>query len=221
MQSTLFMEDLKTHLKDISEIRTMMERSTKFISLSGLSGVSAGICALIGAGFAWSWLSARGWESGEPFHAGEYLYAMRGVEWDFVKFFVLNAGLTLVASLGLAMLFSVRLAKKRNLPIWNKTALNLGISIMIPLVAGGLLCLIQLWHGVYGWVASTTLIFYAMALLNASKFTLPEIRWLGISELVLGLACALMPGYGLHFWALGFGLLHILYGIIMYVRYER
>ncbi|MCB9235328.1 MAG: hypothetical protein H6581_26980 [Bacteroidia bacterium] len=215
------MEDLKSHLKDISEIRTLMERSTKFLSLSGLSGVSAGICALVGAGVAWNWLTARGWHADEAFSAGTYLYALRGLEWDFVQFFFLDAGLTLVLALATAMFFSLRMARKKGLPIWNKTALNLGINMAIPLVAGGLLCLIQLYHGVFGWIASTTLLFYGMALLNASKYTLPEIRWLGVSEIALGLACAFLPGYGLHFWAIGFGLLHIVYGIVMYMRYER
>ena len=96
--------------------------------------------------------------------------------------------------------------------IWN---------MMVPLAAGGIFCFIQVWKGSVIWISSTTLIFYGMALLNASKFTLKEIRWLGISEIVLGLICAAWVGAGLLCWAIGFGILHILYGIIMYFKYER
>lgn len=39
----------KNHIQDLAEIRAIMQRSTKFFSLSGLAGVSAGVFALIGA----------------------------------------------------------------------------------------------------------------------------------------------------------------------------
>jgi len=68
-------------------------------------------------------------------------------------------------------------------------------------------------------VAPLTLIFYGLALVNASKYTLSEIRSFGIAEIVLGLIAMAFIGYGLLFWAIGFGLLHIIYGIIMHVRY--
>jgi hypothetical protein len=94
------------------------------------------------------------------------------------------------------------------------------INLSIPLVAGGLYCLILLNYGWFGMIAPTTLIFYGLALLNASKYTLEEIRWLGISEIVLGLIGCFFIGYGITLWVLGFGILHIIYGLVMYVRYE-
>ena len=39
--------------EDLQAIREIMERSSKFLSLSGLSGIFAGVCALIGAAIAW------------------------------------------------------------------------------------------------------------------------------------------------------------------------
>jgi hypothetical protein len=39
--------------EDIQAIREIMERSSKFLSLSGLAGIFAGVCALIGAAVAW------------------------------------------------------------------------------------------------------------------------------------------------------------------------
>ena len=206
------MEDIKGHLKDIQEMRAMMERNSKFLSLSGLSGVSAGLYALIGAVAAW-------------------LYAGRSLDYihtpilhthsELMNFLALDASLVMVFAVGLAALFSRRMAKKKNLPLWTPSSKLLLINLLIPLVAGGAFCLILLSHGVIALIPAGMLLFYGMALLNASKFTLPEMRYLAITELVLGLACALWIGHGLIFWALGFGVAHIVYGAVMYIKYER
>ncbi|MGE5429024.1 MAG: hypothetical protein ACM3O8_14110, partial [Methylococcaceae bacterium] len=65
------------------------------------------------------------------------------------------------------------------------------------------------------------LIFYGLALVNAGKFTLSEVHYLGITEIVLGLMAAVFINWGLLFWALGFGVMHIVYGMMMYYKYER
>lgn len=205
------MSELKERLKDISEIRNLMEKSSKFLSLSGLAGIGAGFVALIGAAAAWYYLDGN---PGNP-----YLGNINAA--DFLSFFFLDAGLTLLSALGIAAFFSIRFAKKKGLPLWNKTARYMLIDLAIPLVCGLAFALIQLYHGKYLWVAGTTLIFYGLALLNASKYTLKEIRYLGVSELIVGLLSCIWVGYGLYFWAVGFGLLHMVYGAVMYFKYER
>ena len=206
------MEDIKEHLKDISEIRPMMERNSKFLSLSGLSGVSAGVCALVGAAVAAVYM-------GPTF---EFLRQQIPVNRnDVYAFFGLDAGLVAIFAIGLAALFSRRMAKKKNLPLWNGTSKLLLINLLIPLVTGGAFCLILLWHESFTYIPAAMLLFYGMALLNASKFTLPEMRYLAITELVLGLICAIWVWYSLIFWALGFGVAHIAYGAWMYFKYER
>ncbi|HMI66070.1 MAG TPA: hypothetical protein VK517_08550, partial [Cyclobacteriaceae bacterium] len=72
----------------------------------------------------------------------------------------------------------------------------------------------------FGIVAPSFLIFYGLALINASPNLYEEIRYLGYSEILLGLLCAVLPNYGLLFWAIGFGLFHILYGAVMYKKYD-
>ena len=214
------MEEIQNHLKDISAIRSMMEKSTKFISLSGLSGIAVGIVALLGVAAAMWFLPDL--ELVSTLDQRRYqIFAGQDLNWEFVIFFFADGIAVLVTALLLASFFSIRLARKRNLPVWNKVAWSMIWNMMIPLAAGGLFCLIQVYHGSVIWISSTTLIFYGLALLNGSKFTLNEIRWLGISEILLGLICAIWVGAGLLFWAIGFGVLHILYGIIMYFRYER
>lgn len=213
------MEDHKAHLEQLSEIRSLMDRSSRFLSLSGLSGVFAGIFALIGAGVAYFYLAVDGGQR----HYYEYLidgstgeYAM-----DFVTFFFLDACSVLLLSLIAGVIFTARRAKKKGQTIWDPVALRMLANLAIPLVAGGIFCFILLFHGAVGLIAPCTLIFYGLALLNASKYTLNDIRWLGISEIILGLASAWFIGYGLIFWAIGFGVLHIIYGSVMYFKYER
>lgn len=209
------MSEYKDHLQDLSEIRTMMERSTKFISLSGLSGVGAGIVALIGAYIAYQFLEAEGLYGN--LRSREYklvtmrqLYTLAG----------LAIGIMTVAG-GVASFFSIRMAKRKGLPIWNKSAKRLMLNMLIPLTAGGIFCLLLAWHGYGAITAPATLVFYGLALYHAGQFTLVEIRYLGLSEVVLGLIGSTMLGYGLIFWVIGFGLLHIIYGIVMYLKYER
>lgn len=206
------MDNIQDHLKDISEIRAMMERNSKFLSLSGLSGVSAGICALLGALAAYLFLDDfLQFRSASP----------EDMRRELLTFFVTDALLVVITAVGLALLFSWRMAKKKQLPFWTGTSKLLLLNLLIPLAAGGAFCLILVLQGAYAHVAASMLLFYGLALLNASKFTLPEIRYLAITELVLGLGCAIWYRHGFLFWSIGFGVAHIIYGAVMYFRYER
>ncbi len=198
------MDQMEERIKDLSEIRTMMERSSKFLSLSGLSGVSAGFIAL--AGVCWAY-----WRLSSP-----------GIsEQPIAMFYITDAGIVLVAAIVSAMIFSVRMAKKKNLPLWGNTTKLLLSSLSIPLATGGIFCFILLYHGVVSLIPSATLIFYGLALLNSSKFTVNEIRYLAIAEILLGLTATLLLDDWLIIWATGFGVLHIAYGVILYIKYEK
>lgn len=203
------MEEQKEHLNALNDIRSMMERSSRFISLSGLSGVFAGIFALAGAYIGLLFME----------HVDE-------VEWEYnrngvIAFYVFDAMLVLFASVAVGILLTIRNSKKRGIKIWDNTAKRMLINLMIPLATGGIFCFVLLYHGVIGLVAPATLIFYGLALLNASKYTFNDIRYLGICEILLGLISSIYIGYGLICWAIGFGLLHIIYGAMMYFKYER
>jgi len=105
--------------------------------------------------------------------------------------------------------------------LWDNAAKRTVEALLTPLVIGGVLILILLYRELYFIISPLTLIFYGLALVNASKFTLGDVKYLGLSQAVLGLTCALYPGYGLYFWALGFGILHIVYGTIMHYKYDK
>lgn len=204
-------------LEHLREIRNMMQRSSRFISLSGLSGVFAGFFALAGAAAFYIYINKQ----------LNYVYSDFAKEipvtinLTFKRFCILDCSAVLILSLLCAVFFTTRMARQQGQKkIWDASVKLLLISLAIPLVAGGLYCLILLKYGWFGMIAPTMLIFYGLALLNASKYTLDEIRWLGISEVILGLIACFYIGWGITFWSIGFGILHIIYGLVMYVRYE-
>lgn len=211
------MESQKDQLEALKEIRSIMEKSSKFISLSGLSGVFIGIVALIGAAVAYGFLIND--PSREYF---ESVYGTRGpLELNTIIFILLDAVAVLVVSILIGYFLTRKKAAETGQKMFDHVGKRLFMSMIIPLATGGLICLIMLFHGIVSMLAPLTLVFYGMALLNGSYYTLKEIRYLGISEIILGLIAFLAIGHGLLFWAIGFGVLHIAYGIYMYNKYDR
>jgi hypothetical protein len=205
---------------DLAHIRTLMDRSTRFISLSGLSGVFAGAVALAGAWVAQHHVAVHAALPGDPLTYGTLRQGLLDPDGLLVTL-LLDAVVVLALALVGATWFTWRRSKRLGQGLWNPAARRLMWNLLIPLSAGGLVCLALMYHGLPGLVAPATLVFYGLALLNASKYTLEEIRWLAVSELVLGVIACFWIGAGLMFWALGFGVLHIVYGGLMWVRHER
>jgi len=139
----------------------------------------------------------------------------------FIRFIVIDAIIMLVLAIGGALAFTLRKAKKKAAPIWDNSAKRFLVSFMLPLSAGGLFTLALVYRGMLEIAGPATLIFYGIALFNAGRYTLDDIRYLGILEILLGLLAVVFIGYTAIFWAIGFGLLHIIYGLVMYYKYER
>ncbi len=198
------------HLENLQEIRSIMDRSSRFISLSGLSGICAGTFALMGAYITWQYVN-RDYSSFIQ-HTIDRVPAL----W----FLASVAAGVLLLSLITGIFFTTRNAKRKGQKIWDAASRNLLVNLSIPLIAGGLFCWVLLYHAPE-LIAPSTLIFYGLALINASKYTLSDVRYLGFCELIAGFLAAVTPGNGLFFWAFGFGVLHIVYGAIMYFKYER
>lgn len=201
------------YLNDISEIKNMMNKSSRFISLSGLSGVLAGIYSLIGAFLAYKIIYT------DSYQLGAYRNLIV-TEDAMIQLFGIAFGV-IIASLITGIALSMRKAKKQGDKIWDASSKRLLINFMIPLVTGGIFILFLIEKEIYGYVAPLTLIFYGLACVNASKYTLGDVRYLGITLLILGLISAYFIGFGLLFWALGFGFCHLFYGSLMYFKYER
>lgn len=204
------MKEDQDYIQDIVEMRSMMERSSKFLSLSGLAGVMAGIYALSGAIIAYKVFS---------FNPDE-IVASTSSSSTLLKIIFLALTI-LILAIATAIFLSYKKANKRREKFWNPTARRLLINMAVPLIIGGLLILILISKGFIGLIAPFTLIFYGLALYNASKFTYEEVRSLGLIQIGLGLISSYFVAYGLLLWAIGFGVIHIIYGIYMHYRYER
>lgn len=204
---------------DLAHIRGLMERSTRFLSLSGLSGVVAGVVALGGALLARHHIIQALVPGADALTYG----TTRGTipANDLRMTLLLDAALVLFVALLGAFWFTWRRSRRTGQHLWDSSARRLMLNMAVPLVVGGVFCLALFHYGLPGLVAPTTLVFYGLALFNASKYTLVEIRWLGQSEMVLGTVALFWLDAALLFWAIGFGVLHIFYGGLMYLRYER
>lgn len=199
----------------LQDIRQMMERSSRFISLSGLSGIAAGTFALAGA-----------WLAGRILHNYYGSYNSRGFFTgdDFSQLKIKLIGLAVavfVAAFASSFYFTWRRARRQNVSLWGPVSKRLFWNMSVPLLAGAGFILAMLRYDDWSYVSSACLIFYGLALINASKYTLTDIRYLGYCEIVLGLVNMFYIGSGLYFWAAGFGLLHIIYGAVMWWKYER
>ncbi|WP_264563844.1 hypothetical protein [Flavobacterium sp. N3904] len=200
------MED--KYLQDISDIKNMMNKSSQFISLSGLAGIMAGAYALIGAYIAHKLIQNN----------NNYIITLESTTF---KLILLTAFVVLFLSITTASLLTFKKAKKEGETVWNATTKRLLTNFLIPLVTGGIFGLLLLRNGSYGLIAPVTLIFYGLSCVNASKYTFRDVRYLGITIIILGLISTELSGYALEFWALGFGICHIIYGSMMYFKYDR
>jgi predicted lysophospholipase L1 biosynthesis ABC-type transport system permease subunit len=209
---------MNEHLQTLTEIRSLMERSSKFLSLSGLSGISAGVVALIGSAVVYmrlrtDWLSVLSYSRLGKYGVGGYREAN--------EFLWQTALIVLVSALAFGTFFTVRKARQQGQRVWNQASRRLLWALAIPLVAGGIFCLALLHYRLLFLQVPATLIFYGLALLNGSKYTVRDVEYLGYSEIALGLLALFLTGYNLLFWTVGFGVLHILYGAAMYWKYDR
>jgi hypothetical protein len=201
-------------LQEVKDIRRMMERSSRFTSLSGISFICAGVFALIGAYFAYKFIA--------EYYGDAATWRYSGVEFQLLrrKLIILAAGVFVLAFLS-SFFFTWRKSTNQGVSLYGHASRRVFWSFAIPLTAGGLFVFGTLWHNEWRFVAPGCLLFYGLALVNAGKYTLADIRYLGYCEIILGLINMIYITYGFYFWVVGFGLLHILYGIIMWWKYDR
>lgn len=197
--------------EDLKHIREMMEKSSRFISLSGLSGVGAGLVGLVAGITAMFWLS-------------NYSLSYETVDFDqnetiLYKLILLGIGALLLAVF-FGCFFTVTKSRRLGIPVWTTTTKRVLAQLALPLTVGGVFILALLHYQLYGLVAGTTLIFYGLALANVERYTFSDIKILGILEIILGCTALFWIGKGLVLWTIGFGVLHILYGIILYKKYR-
>ncbi len=202
------------HQEDLSHIRSMMERSSRFISLSGLSGVFAGLSALIGGLYAYQLLGVN---SISYMDMDLHSYDENK---NLVRELFLTSSIVLFSALAFGIFFTIRKSNKNNLPIWTSATKKMLFNLAIPLFVGGVFCFALLIYKIYFLIAPATLLFYGLGLINAEKYTFSDIKYLGFCQLILGCISLFILEYGLIFWIFGFGILHIFYGLVMFKKYK-
>ncbi|ABG59831.1 hypothetical protein [Cytophaga hutchinsonii] len=211
------MTEIDKQLSDLKQIRQLMERSSKFISLSGLSGISAGVIALIGAFVArWRIHNVLDFNNVVSYKAIPSFDVLYSLLFELIAL----ASITLILALAAAFFFTNKKASERGESLFDSLSIRMLVNLAIPLITGGIFCLFLLQQNI-SLIAPAMLIFYGLALVNGSRYTVDHIRYLGMAEIVLGLIAGLFPGKGLLFWATGFGVFHIIYGAVMYFKLER
>jgi hypothetical protein len=206
------MDNIHKLEEDLASIRHIMDRSVRFLSLSGLSGILAGIFALVGSAIAYYLVYFPHSPFGFRVH-----YVNEG---QVISQLLLTAAIVLIASISSGYILTAGKARRKGLKLWDKSSKRLLLNMAIPLAAGGIFILALLSRGYFMIVAPACLLFYGLALINGSHFTYRDVRYLGYCQVILGLLSAFFPGFGLIFWALGFGVMHIVYGMIMHYKYE-
>ncbi|MCD8539564.1 MAG: hypothetical protein LRY55_07185 [Leadbetterella sp.] len=203
-------------LKDLSHIRSLMEKSTKFISISGWSGILAGAYTLIAVAFLVWRLKITWLVFGEVDSATQMTWLSGD---NGLRIFILTGVTLLVASVATGIFMALKKAGRAGQAAWNPASRTVLLSVAAPLLTGGLLAVLALYKGDYAVLASCFLVFYGLTLYAGGHFSFKELRVLGALEILLGLLAYAYIPFGLLFFALGFGVLHILYGAIIIKKY--
>ncbi|MGZ5246866.1 MAG: hypothetical protein ACXWV5_07465 [Flavitalea sp.] len=210
------MSRVDTSLDALQDIRRIMNSSTRFLTLSGWSGIFAGTISLVAAFIAMNWLD--GWVlKGDDVPQG-----FPSIRYDFrlLERLVLLALLTFILALGAAFLFTWKKANREKKKLWDPAAQKMVFSLFLPVFAGGVFVTGLLYNGAWQMIVPASLVFYGLGLVSASRFTFTDVKYMGIANIILGAVSMFYPGYGLYFWALGFGIFHIIYGVMMFKKGE-
>jgi hypothetical protein len=210
------MEKRMDYSDDIKTIKKIMEESSRFLSLSGLSGLFAGLSAVLGGIIAHFGILKY-----KTLFSNESLLRLSPGEIDSIKFsLAADAIAVLFIALTISFFFSNRKARRKGQKIWTPVSKRFLMSLIIPLIAGAFFIIVLFIDKQWQLIVPSMLIFYGLALISAGKFTYSEVFYLGLAELVTGFIAAIFQGPAILFWVVGFGFLHIGYGLFMYRKYE-
>lgn len=204
-------------LNTLNDIRDLMEKSTKFLSLSGLSSIVVGLYACAGTLMAYHLLGTESLN----YPTEDQPFLDINTPDKLISISLLALGV-LAASLLTVFLLSYRKCRREGkAPFLTPATKRLLWNFFLPLATGGIFCFSLLLHGYYGLTSSIMLLFYGLSLVNASKYTYSNTRYLGFAEIALGLIDSFVVNHALLFWVCGFGIFHIIYGIFFYLKIEQ
>lgn len=215
------MDEKKKSIEDLNQIRNIMERSTQFLSLSGLSGIFAGVYALVASWFVYHNFSDIVMENVSGYSQTVIEISDSSFISAKIQYALMVGLIVMILSVLTGYFFTRSKAKRSGQNVWSSTSKRMLLNLAIPLLVGAVFCVMLVKHNAFGLVIPATLVFYGLALLNASQHTIGTVKYLGYAEIILGLIAAYFIGYGLIVWAIGFGILHVVYGLTMYFKYDK
>ena len=200
----------------LDDIRDMMSKSSRFQAISGYSIIIVGLYAAVAAAIAAALVGAV-----NLFPFFENIDATLNTPAKIRLATIIALSLF---TLSLLTVFAMAIAKSKrhNLRFaFDKRMRQMLTDFFLPLAAGGLVSIALIMQQHYGLTSSIMLLFYGLALVNSSHYTYPALRWLGYTELALGIADCLTVKHAILFWFLGFSVMHIIFGIVYVIMFER
>ena len=147
--------DRNKAIESVNEIKELMERSSKFVSLSGMTAVLAGVYALAGA-----------------YVAGQLLRSE-----DNREGLIMVASLVLIVSVVTACILSWYKAKKMRQKLFSKLTCRIAWNFSLPLLTGGLFCIALLLREHYGLVSSVMLLSSIISFFHTVNKTTFHIKY--------------------------------------------
>jgi hypothetical protein len=175
-------------------IRQTMERATAFTAVPGWGGVGMGVLALVAAGVAETRLSTDAWLA----------------TWLTTAVLALTLG-------GWAMSRKARLA---GTTVFSYSGRRFVLSYVPPLVVGALLTGALVRAGQLDALPGTWLLLYGTGVVTGGAFSVRVVPLMGLCFMALGAVALFGPApWGNLLMAAGFGLLQIVFGVIIARRY--
>jgi hypothetical protein len=175
-------------------IRSTMERSAAFTALPGTGGVAMGIVGLAAAALSWSVQVPRTWLA------------------------IWVASAALAAAVGLAAMWHK--ARAARMPLWSAAGRRFAQAFIPALAAGAALTIAAAVEGREGHLPGTWLLLYGAAVIAAASASIRVLSVFGGALMTLGIVALALPAqWGTLCLGIGFGALHILFGVIVARRY--
>ncbi|NIA22495.1 MAG: hypothetical protein GWP05_11160 [Anaerolineaceae bacterium] len=197
---TMRPEQAAEHLR---VIRELMERPLKQTTRSGVSGLIAGVLALAGCGATW--------------YAGR-LGQLPEASW--IKAIGLVWAGVLVLAVAANLLLTWRRAHRQGLPLWGRSQNQTALAIAPGFIVGALVSWALVGAHQYHPVAFAWIVFYGMAVWSLGLFGPLEVKLLGAGFFLAGiLGFFFFAAHPLAALAVTFGGMHLVYGIVVWVRH--
>ncbi len=181
-------EERKQAQEALAYIRQTMESASTFTALSGWGLVAVGVVGMVAAVLAW--------RTGTPEKLGIWV----------------PAALVGVLCAGVA---NASKARRLEMPLWSGSFRKVAWVMTPVLAAGALLTLAMVNASVRHLLPGTWLALYGAGVTAGGTFSLRAVRWMGLAFIVLGGLAFWAPQQGIVFLAVGFGVLHILFGFYL------